>query len=190
MMANMYGHGPAPTANYLGIYSGLSDGDTCNEAFNPSAFNAGQRGVFRFNVGTTIAEITDGTSNTMVVSEYLTGIAGQPGSGTAPVRGWIYTHRAGQHFLQVTNTPNSSAPDNFWNNVDGCGSPSDSAPQLNLPCVVGSDTDNFASPRSRHAGGVNILLGDGAVRFVQDSIDLQTWRNLGWMADGNVLADY
>jgi len=36
----------------------------------------------------------------------------------------------------------------------------------------GSDhADGIFDPTSQHAGGVNILLGDGAVRFVSDSID-------------------
>ena len=61
---------------------------------------------------------------------------------------------------------------------------------MNLPCVAASDESNFASPRSRHPGGVNILLADGGVRFVLDGIDLQTWRSLGWIDDGNVAGEF
>ncbi len=32
---------------------------------------------------------------------------------------------------------------------------------------------------SRHLGGVHVLMCDGAVRFVTDSIDLEAWRNAG-----------
>jgi hypothetical protein len=28
-------------------------------------------------------------------------------------------------------------------------------------------------------------MADGAVRFMGDGINLQTWRNLGWIDDGN-----
>ena len=35
---------------------------------------------------------------------------------------------------------------------------------------------------SRHPGGVNVLMGDGSVRFVGDKIDLDTWRALGTRA--------
>src|SRR5438067_1081162 len=34
-------------------------------------------------------------------------------------------------------------------------------------------------PSSFHPGGVNLLMGDGSTRFVQNSIDLATWRSIG-----------
>ncbi len=34
-------------------------------------------------------------------------------------------------------------------------------------------------PSSMHPGGVNVMLGDGSVRFVKDSISLLTWRAIG-----------
>jgi hypothetical protein len=37
---------------------------------------------------------------------------------------------------------------------------------------------------------VNVVLGDGSVRFVNNSISLQTWRNLGSSQDGLVVGDY
>jgi prepilin-type processing-associated H-X9-DG protein len=36
-----------------------------------------------------------------------------------------------------------------------------------------------AAARSRHVGGVNAAMVDGSVRFVNDSIDLLTWRYMG-----------
>ena len=41
---------------------------------------------------------------------------------------------------------------------------------------------------SMHTGGINILLGDGSVRFISDGIDMDTYKNLADRADGNVLA--
>jgi prepilin-type N-terminal cleavage/methylation domain-containing protein len=38
---------------------------------------------------------------------------------------------------------------------------------------------------SSHTGGCHFLVGDGAVRFLSENIDLTTYRNLGYIADGN-----
>jgi prepilin-type processing-associated H-X9-DG protein len=171
---------PGP-AQLLGIFSGLNDGDVWDQRWA-----AGQTGAFGFAQGKRLADIVDGLSNTIVVAEYLTGISGFPGA----VRGMFFTNRAGAQFLYVTQTPNSSSPEMFWSNADGCGDPHCNRPDMNLPCVPSSDDTNFASSRSRHPGGVNVLVGDGSVRFVTDTVDLQTWRSLGWIDDGNVPRDW
>jgi prepilin-type processing-associated H-X9-DG protein len=33
----------------------------------------------------------------------------------------------------------------------------------------------FAGTRSHHPGGINMLLGDGSVRFVRDTVNSQFW---------------
>ncbi|MFM7132495.1 MAG: H-X9-DG-CTERM domain-containing protein, partial [bacterium] len=42
--------------------------------------------------------------------------------------------------------------------------------------------------RSRHPGGVNVLFGDGSVKFMKDSVNVSTWRALGSMAGGEVIS--
>ena len=44
--------------------------------------------------------------------------------------------------------------------------------------------------RSRHAGGVNVALCDGSVRFVSNNIDLFTWTALTSIAGGEVVGNY
>lgn len=44
--------------------------------------------------------------------------------------------------------------------------------------------------RSYHGGLVNVLLMDGSVRSVTDSIDLPTWRALGTRAGGEAIGEY
>jgi prepilin-type processing-associated H-X9-DG protein len=41
-------------------------------------------------------------------------------------------------------------------------------------------------PTSNHSGGVNVALGDGSVRFVQNTISLQGWRAMGTIRGGEV----
>ena len=42
--------------------------------------------------------------------------------------------------------------------------------------------------RSYHPGGVNLLLGDGSVRFLKNSVDVTVWRALGTRAGGEVIS--
>ncbi|MDR3635527.1 MAG: DUF1559 domain-containing protein [Isosphaeraceae bacterium] len=60
-----------------------------------------------------------------------------------------------------------------------------------LSCTYpGSEDPNWGgtmaaiAPTSNHSGGVNVLMGDGSVKFIKNSVNLQTWwaigsRNLG-----------
>lgn len=42
-------------------------------------------------------------------------------------------------------------------------------------------------PSTNHPGGVNVLMGDGGVRFVKDSIALNVWRGLSTRNAGEVI---
>lgn len=43
-------------------------------------------------------------------------------------------------------------------------------------------------PSSAHPGGVNLLAGDGSVRFVRNSVSVPAWRALGSRAGGEVVS--
>ena len=45
-------------------------------------------------------------------------------------------------------------------------------------CGDGDGEGNFPA-RSRHVGGVHVLMGDGVVKFVGDSINLDSWQTAG-----------
>jgi prepilin-type processing-associated H-X9-DG protein len=45
----------------------------------------------------------------------------------------------------------------------------------------------MATARSLHRGGVNVLMGDGSVRFVSDSIALPVWRGMGSRNGGELV---
>lgn len=164
--------------NYLGVFSGVNDGEVFTESTLPIAAN--RRSVFGINRGATFAEITDGTSNTLALVEYLTGT---PKDG----RGWPWTQRAGCQFVYVAATPNTSVPDILVNHSSFCGSGNGNLPHLNLPCQGGGDSAGTAAARSRHPGGVNAVRCDGSVSFFTETIDANTWRSLGWMQDGGPL---
>ena len=57
-------------------------------------------------------------------------------------------------------------------------------------CSNASHNPGQAAARSYHSGGVNVMLGDGSVRFVRNGIDPATWRALGTRNGGEVIGDY
>jgi len=58
----------------------------------------------------------------------------------------------------------------------------------NADCNYYAAWDQMYAMRSRHPGGVNGLLGDGSVRFFKDSIAQTTWWALGTRAGGETIS--
>ncbi len=106
-------------------------------------------------------------------------------------RNSVYTNRAGSQFLYPTLTPNSSQPDvlSVVALPYAVAQPSTSVAAQNLHAVDGPLDTNYATARSRHPGGVSCLIGDGSVKFVSNSISLQTWRAASSINGGEVLAN-
>jgi prepilin-type N-terminal cleavage/methylation domain-containing protein/prepilin-type processing-associated H-X9-DG protein len=163
--------------NYLGFF-----GDKNYGGFFPG-YPLNKLAFFGFNRYVRMSDITDGASYTMAVGEYLTGLP----QDVAPndLRGvhWIDLPTFSQ--LYTSSGPNSSSPDLIFPDVF-CYH----VPRLNLPCAPSSLYEMTAASRSRHPGGVNILLADGSVRFVAQTINLETWQALGTIAGEEVLKDF
>ncbi len=60
-------------------------------------------------------------------------------------------------------------------------------PNSRVPDISGHGR-GWMGARSLHPGGVNVLLGDGSVRFVKNAVDLATWRALSTKAGGEVIS--
>jgi prepilin-type N-terminal cleavage/methylation domain-containing protein/prepilin-type processing-associated H-X9-DG protein len=184
-----------PKSNYLGLFSGGNDGEG-----RSSGPTTNRQAVFRSGVGTRIADITDGASNTMALVEYLKGVSSKD------ARGLFYTQRAGCQTLYATLAPNSPTQDWICNAFTLADTPDE--PSLNLPRKSTCEqppgswhcNENYASPRSRHPGGVQTVFCDGSVHFISDSINTHlpldphdpadlpgTWQRLAWIADGLIV---
>lgn len=186
VMPDPYGAWPSVAnevyrSNYLGFFSGLNDGFQ-HQYFSGAAGPAQQQHLFRLNQGRKLREITDGTSKTMAFGEYLTG------KDKYSILGAPYTTRAGSQHLYPTLTPNSSAPDSFWSTDLRVCPNGRGYPELNLPCRVQNELSNHASARSRHPGGVHVLLCDGSVQFVTETVDLMSvWRPMATIKGGEIV---
>ncbi len=125
-----------------------------------------------------LAEIVDGTSNTLAFSET---IKGQPGG--QDLRGFAWWS-SGAHF-ETNLMPNSNQPDVVEQD------PYCVNQRPNPPCV-GPTTANPQNigARSRHPGGVQVALCDGAVRFVSNNIFVDTWRAASTTNGGETANDF
>jgi prepilin-type processing-associated H-X9-DG protein len=134
-----------------------------------------------------VADITDGTSNTLLLSEGLKYV-NSDGVTFIGSLGDIQIGNMGGPLFSAFNSPNSPNPD--W--MEGVCPPA-------APCQVvrpvlfltyGASQGLQAAARSRHPGGVNAALADGSVRFFSNSIALTTWRSLGTRAGGEVIGEW
>ena len=166
------------------LYSGVPDTDPAKPNYGMPPAD----GPFWTGSAVKFADVTDGLSNTAAVSE----------RGKGDFSNAVATERTDTFLLNdYPATPDA------WNascdslDVTDLGRQANS--DIGSPWIVGShSTANYyhtnlpnrrscKKPSNRvavlanssHPGGVNVLLADGSVRFVPNSISLAAWRALG-----------
>lgn len=148
-----------------------------NTTYSQTTYNGVTFGGAPFYYGASkdvkMTDITDGTSNTLIVGEVIQGV----GSDLRGFTWWSDATQFTAHWQPNTSIPDRIYTATYCNNV---------AP--NPPCAVttGGFPTQFAA-RSRHTGGVSAGLADGSVRFFTNSIDLNVWRALSTSAGGEVI---
>lgn len=125
-------------------------------------------------LGTRFAEMTDGTSNTILVAEV------RQGQGT-DLRGFSWWGDAAGFVTYIG--PNSPLPDVIYTPAYCVQTP------VNPPCTGTPTTTNPAmmGARSRHPGGVQMVMGDGSCKFVANTVNIDTWRAASTSQGGEVL---
>ncbi|MDR3634444.1 MAG: DUF1559 domain-containing protein [Isosphaeraceae bacterium] len=163
-----------------------------------SGANAGlpaPNGIFYGDSATRMADIVDGTSNTGLFSERV--LADFTAGVISPIADVFFS---------------PAAPTTLDAAVQACQAIDITNPASQFPLFMGAPWVNgqqvflhvtqpntrscgfFLSlraampPSSQHPGGINFLLADGSVRFIKNSIDLNTWRALGTRAGGEVIS--
>jgi prepilin-type N-terminal cleavage/methylation domain-containing protein len=125
---------------------------------------------------TKMTDFTDGTSNTLLMSEDIMAA----NDTDYDIRGdFLNDDRPCTMFMTI-NTPNSGTDVSPYCN--GATYP------MNPPCTNAGSGFSHQAARSRHTGGVNVLIADGTVRFITNSIPLATWRALGTMNGNEVIS--
>jgi prepilin-type processing-associated H-X9-DG protein len=132
----------------------------------------------------TFAAVTDGLSTTVFMAEVLQG-------DTNDVRGLMWDPIAGGSSFMTRCTPNGVIDYlGLTKGGDQVQSPfCVNDPLHQLPCVAGAgDTTSFSGARSRHAGGINALFGDGSVRFLKNTINPTIWISINTIQSGEVVS--
>jgi len=130
--------------------------------------------ISRYNWAAKIRDITDGTSNTILMGEI------RPFCGDHHIGGW-----ANPNALWTATT----APINFNTCPGEQGNPANpgSAPMDCNNRGIWMTSQGF---KSRHVGGAQFALADGSVRFLSENIDYMTYQRLGDRRDGEVIGEF
>ena len=142
---------------------------------------------------TTIAEITDGTSNTVAILE----CSGRDERFVSQFLENLYPVVRGQGPAGFAN----GARHRFWRWADPgsafgtSGQPNnkglptnEGVPWPTTIATAGNQAGPNEEPFSLHPGGVNALFGDGSVRFLKDSISLVAFRSILSLAGGETVS--
>ncbi len=126
-----------------------------------------------------IMEVTDGTSNTVLVGEAV------PQKTLEPTREDFNGGRKDHWYIAGDDMDNYEGVD--WSEF--CGSLGVAINyQLSDQPGPGMRSAYEVSFGSRHTGGANFVMADGSVRFLRDNIEENTRRALGSRARGEVIA--
>ncbi len=196
-VSSAYGVTDMGSTNYVANHgSGLSGGGYGS----PIAAD----GIFPAVNGVKITEISDGTSNTVALSESILGDGAeisptQPGDETVAYK---YLGFSGTR----PSDANCAGTPQLWNGYNRRGFMWASGEarcvsynhyytpnSKNYDCIANDPSATYIAvgyraARSRHSGGVNVCLADGSVRFVTNSVDLTTWRALSTRNGGEVVS--
>jgi len=126
---------------------------------------------------TSFKDFTDGTSHTMLLSEVIMATP----DDEFDIRGDMLNDDTPCTMFQTINTPNSGT------DVSVFQPPTPN--RENPPYTSVGANYMYKSARSRHPGGVNVIMADCSLRFVQDDIALATWRAMGTMNGGEVIQE-
>jgi prepilin-type processing-associated H-X9-DG protein len=161
-------------------------------------------GVFWYNSRTGFADLTDGSSNTLLISEALLGtgvdvrntpVPTDPLRQAASVSNLTSTNPSGPGLVPELNESICAQAQRWvgdrgvawiWGQMPQSTFTAYLPPNSPIPDCVAHGVGRYKAA-SRHPGGVNVALADGSVHFVRNPVALSIWRAMSTRAGGEIL---
>jgi prepilin-type N-terminal cleavage/methylation domain-containing protein len=158
-------------------------------------------GIMGANISTSIKDIVDGTSQTIMVAEIRAGVVPSDVRGT-----WAFSGAGASSVWNFglfgdANGPNCS--NHVADDITGCDQVrrsvgSDALYKLGMHCFENNTANPQAAPRSMHTDGVQTCFADGSVHWINDFVELGwyalpdsyylgVWDRLNLASDGQVV---
>jgi prepilin-type N-terminal cleavage/methylation domain-containing protein/prepilin-type processing-associated H-X9-DG protein len=142
-----------------------------NQSLQPRQRHIGMTGVGSMGTAATLLDAQQ-NSTAAVAAINACNQAWTSGSGSVDKqRGENWAHGC----MDMTLFNTITQPNQFNDEWTNCSSISSGA------------LSNISNSDSYHSGGVNVLMGDGSVKFIKDSINRLTWWALGTRANGEIV---
>lgn len=145
-----------------------------------------QDGPFYINGIRRLVDLTDGLSRTLLISECRVGspYIGRFGSNTS-----LYNRCVAGILTPPANLATSSRGYSWFDASNNCSWVFTTRVLPNDPLLAKQECHGWSyistlAARSYHPGGVEVVLGDGSVHFIADSISKDVWAALGSIAGG------
>ena len=168
------------SANYVGV---LGYGNVSMTPGKPAG-----KGVFYRNSSTKLRDLTDGTSNCMMVGERASTHNFVQGAPAVAANSTWYAA------IPDVQRPAGMGMMTEWQGslvLGHVGQPAMTSPMV-MPAMnhTPNTTNHIVNFSSPHTGGIQFLMADGSVHFLSENIFYDTYRELGEINDGNVLGEF
>jgi prepilin-type N-terminal cleavage/methylation domain-containing protein len=163
------------TSNYVAVFGALYDQASVGGPVNAGSMPNANTGMFGPNSTVRIAEITDGTSNTVLIAEMSYGPNGQKDANG------VNRKYNGAIWVGVPDEGGNGS--NVSNMLSLCGFVAGANVRFRKPNT--GDSSNCIS--SSHVNGTQFAVADGSVKFVNQNADGKMLDGIADRADGSTI---